>query len=112
MPLFYIPDKPEFCQCPRFKILENADVFGIQLSILLGFVGDFISFVKCQSTIEGLDSISLVTLSRVTVSAIVSFTPEAIGPLPVQLPLKRRAPYPFQIATGSPLFCVLFVHFR
>ncbi|KAL6029869.1 hypothetical protein STEG23_026719 [Scotinomys teguina] len=65
------------------------------LSILLGFVGGFISFIKCQSTIEGLDSISLVTLSRVTVSAIVSCTPEAIGPLTVQLPLKRRAPYLF-----------------
>ncbi|KAL6090263.1 hypothetical protein STEG23_010765 [Scotinomys teguina] len=71
------------------------------LSILLGFVGGFISFIKCQSNIEGLDSINLVTLSRVTVSAIVSCTPEAIGPLPVQLPLKRRAPYPFQIAKIS-----------
>ncbi|KAL6034861.1 hypothetical protein STEG23_026480, partial [Scotinomys teguina] len=48
-----------------------------------------------ESTIEGLDSISL---SRVTVSAVVSCTPEAIGPLPVQLPSKRRALYPFQIA--------------
>ncbi|KAL6058839.1 hypothetical protein STEG23_004933 [Scotinomys teguina] len=98
MPVFYIPDNLNSASVQDFKFLENADVFGIQLSILLGFVGGFISFIKCQSTIEGLDSISLVTLSRVTVSAIVFFTPEAIGPLPVQLPSKRRAPYPFQIA--------------
>ncbi|KAL6091630.1 hypothetical protein STEG23_002868 [Scotinomys teguina] len=79
----------------------NDNSMWTKLSILLGFVGGFISFIKCQSTIEGLDSIILVTLSRVTVSAIVSCTPEAIGPMPVHLPSKRRALYPFQIAKIS-----------
>ncbi|KAL6083863.1 hypothetical protein STEG23_031388 [Scotinomys teguina] len=35
MPVFYIPDKPEFRQCPGSQILEICDVFGIQLSIHL-----------------------------------------------------------------------------